>query len=109
MFIVAPPKKLCKWSYFSSLRRTLRQRLKLCQVDRSLLAQEDLQRVAQVAQGPDPGQVDPDVRQGLSDAGIDPGQDAVGAEQPDRLGHLDEVVGGLGVHGLDAGYVDDRG
>src|SRR5688572_26520346 len=57
------------------------------------LAQVELERVAQVAHGADAGEVDADVGQGLGDAGVDAGQDAVGAEQADRLGHLDEVVG----------------
>src|SRR5215210_5074473 len=73
------------------------------------LTEVELERVAQVAHRPHAGQIHPDVGQGLGDARVDAGQDAVGAEQPDRLGHLDEMVGGLRVHDVDAGDIDDRG
>ena len=45
--------------------------------------------------------------QGLGDPRVDPRDDALGAEQAHRAGHLDEVVGGLGVHDVDAGDVHD--
>jgi hypothetical protein len=75
---------------------------------RGLFAVEELlEGVAQAAVRDDVPHAEAHVDDGLGDLGVDAGDDALGAEEADRLGHADEVVGGLGVHHLDAGEVED--
>src|SRR5690606_12661658 len=66
-----------------------------------------LEGVAQLAVDDVAVEVDAERDGRLGDRRVDPGQDALGAEQADRLDHADQVAGGAGVDDLDAGEVED--
>jgi len=57
--------------------------------------------------GDDAAQVDAHVDDRLRDRRVDAGEEALGPEEPNGARHPQEVIGGAGIHHLDAGDVDD--